>query len=283
MLAKLSRRLFLLSLILILGGCPTSSPTPGKISIGVVSFGESDRSLEKYNELRNYLGSQLKSLIELEPTYNEIQARQQIERQVWDIVFAPPGLAAIAISESEYIPLFPLQGTLETRSVIIVGEESQIMELQQLNGKVVALGQPGSATGYYLPVYNLYGLTLAEIRFATTPRAVLELVSEDTVDAGAMSLAEFNRYRSSFPNTRFRILFTDSHDVPSGAVLVSPNLDPSQQEKIRQVLAQVAPAVAASAGYITNAEPPNYDYMIEVVGRVGEISGRIRQKPAPLY
>jgi phosphonate transport system substrate-binding protein len=283
MINGLSRRLFLITLILTVTGCPQSNPPTGKIGVGVVSFGESTRSVEQYAELKTYLGKELKSVIELEPTYNEIQARQQIERKVWDIVFAPPGLAAIAISESKYIPLFPLEGTLENRSVIIVLKDSPIRELSQLEGKIIALGQPGSATGYYLPIYNLYGLTLKEIRFATTPKAILELLDQQAVDASAMSLAEFNHYRSSFPNNRFQILFNDSHQVPNGAVLVSPNLDGQRQEQIRQALAEVAPAIAASAGYITNATPPQYDYLIEVVARVRQISERIKQKPAPLY
>lgn len=279
----LTRRFFLLAIFLILGGCQSNSSPPGKLSIGVVSFGETERSIEQYAEFKNYLGQQLKSLIELEPTYNELKALQQVERKTWDIVFAPPGLAAIAISQSNYIPIFPLEGTLETRSVIIVLQDSPITNLPQLEGKTLALGQPGSATGYYFPIFNLYGLTLANIRFAATPKEILEWLSKQEVNAGAMSLAQFNRYRSSFPNTRFRVLYTDSHEVPSGAVLISPNLNSEQQKQIQQVLGNVSSAIASSAGYIPNAEPPNYDYLIQVVGRVRQISERVKQKPAPLY
>ncbi|WP_013324665.1 phosphate/phosphite/phosphonate ABC transporter substrate-binding protein [Gloeothece verrucosa] len=279
----LTRRFFVVAIILILGGCKQVSSPPGQLSVGVVSYGESVRSVEQYAEFKDYLGQELKSLIELEPTYNEVQAIVQIERKTWDIVFAPPGLAAIAISESKYTPVFPLEGTLETRSVIIVLEESPMKKLADLAGKTLALGQMGSATGYYLPIFNLYGLTLAKISFASTPKRVLELISNGEVNAGAMSLAEFNRYRPSFANTRFRVLFTDSHEVPSGAVLISPNLTPQQQEQIRAALADVSSAIASSSGYIPNAAPPNYDYLIQVVGRVRQISERVKQEPAPLY
>lgn len=277
------KRFFLLSFLVFMMGCQADAPPPGRLSIGVVSFGESDRSVEQYSKLKNYLGSELNSLVELEPTYNEIKAISQIKRKSWDIIFATPGLAAIAISQSQYVPLFPLEGALKSRSVIIVLKESLIKDIRQLGGQTLALGEAGSATGYYLPIYNLYGLTLSEIRFASTPKAVLELVANGSATAGAMSLAEYNQYRTDFPGMRFRILYTDAHEVPSGAVLVSSDLTSSQQDKIRETLSKVSPAIAASAGYITNASPPDYQYLIEVVDRVAPIAERIRQKPAPLY
>jgi phosphonate transport system substrate-binding protein len=276
------KRFFLLS-VLFLVGCQSEAPPPGKLSIGVVSYGESDRSVEQYSELKNYLGSELNSIIELEPTFNEIKAISQIKRKSWDIVFAPPGLAAIGISQSQYVPLFPLEGALKSRSAIVVLKDSPIKEIRQLAGKSLALGEVGSATGYYLPVYNLYGLTLSEIRFASTPKAVLALVAKGEVAAGAMSVAEYNQYRTDFSGIRFRILYTDAHEIPSGAVLVSSALNASQQDKIRETLSEVSPAIAASAGYITNASPPDYQYLIEVVDRITPIAGRIKQKPAPLY
>lgn len=278
------RRIFLFPvLLLLIVGCNSASPPTGKLSIGVVSFDESDRSVEQYSELKDYLGMQLNSLVELEPAYNEIKALEQIKRQEWDLVFAPPGLAAIAISQSKYTPMFPLEGGLQTRSVFVVLKESPIKDLNQLSGKVIGLGQPGSATGYYLPVYNLYGLTLAQVRFSPTPKTVLDWIAKGEIAAGAMSLAEFNRYRSDFPNTKFRILLTDSHQVPSGSIIISPTVDQTQQEQIRQALANASPSIAATAGYITNAPTPSYEYLIKVVNRVSPIAGRIKQQPAPLY
>lgn len=270
-------------ILVLLMGCNSRSISSGKVSIGVVSFGESDRSVEQYAELKTYLGSQLNSIIELEPTYNEVQAIQEIQRQRWDIVFAPPGLAAISISQSQYQPLFPLEGALKTRSIIVVLQESPIANLSQLGGKVIGLGQSGSATGYYLPIYNLYGLTVAEVRFGDTPKTVLNWIASGEVAAGAMSLADFSRYRSEFPTAKFRILHTDSHEVPSGAILVSPKLTADRREQIRQTLGNVSSAVAASTGYITNAPVPDYEYLIEVVDRVNPIAERIKQTPAPLY
>jgi phosphonate transport system substrate-binding protein len=279
----LLKSLLLGSLLAILTGCEEKNISSERLTIGVVSFEESDRSLEQYSEFESYLGKEIESLVELEPTYNEKKALEQIDRKKWDIVFASPGLAAIAISESQYEPMFPLEGGLKTRSAIVVLKDSPITKIGQLAGKAIALGQPGSATGYYLPIYNLYGMTLKEIRLAQTPKTALKWIADKEVAAGAMSLAEFKQYRTEFPNASFRILLNDAHEVPSGAILVSPELTDERQEQIRKTLSEVSPAIAASVGYIPNASVPDYQYLIKVVKRVTPIAERIQEKPAPLY
>ena len=190
-----SRRLFGVQILLFfLAACGTTEISgQKKLNVGVVSYGQGSRSLDQYANLKTHLESQLKSIIDLEPAYNEVQAAQQIERQQWDIVFAPPGLAAIAISEARYVPLLPQTGSGQERSVLVVKEESPIKQLSDLGNQVVALGQEGSATGYYFPVFNLYGLTLAQARFAPTPKTVLEWIDNGEVVAGALSIAELEQ------------------------------------------------------------------------------------------
>jgi len=275
--------MFIVGCLFLLTACQTEKSPQGKLSIGVVSFGEKELSLEKYSELKQHLASKLNKIIELEPTYNEVQALQQIERQSWDLIIAPPGLAAIAIVQSNYQPIFSLEGVLNTRSIIVVQDSSPIQKLSDLNNQIIALGQPGSATGYYLPIYNLYGLTLAEVLIAPTPKTILEWITEGKVVAGALSFEEFNRYRADFPATQFRILYTDSHEVPSGAILANPNLDPQPLEQLKSALSNVSGAIASSAGYLPNAPIPDYEYLIEVVNRVTPIAGKIKEKPAHLY
>ena len=48
--------------------------TINKLSIGVVSYGNNDKSLNQYADFQDYLGIRLNSLIELEPAYNEVRA-----------------------------------------------------------------------------------------------------------------------------------------------------------------------------------------------------------------
>lgn len=281
-----SRRLLLAHLFLFCGvlltGCFPKKTTPiGRLIVGVVSYDTGSRSLDKYERFKDYLAQQTNSIVEIEPAYNELNALEKIQRQVWSVVFAPPGLAAIAIAQKQYIPLFPMQGVSNLRSVIAVREDSPIQTIAHLGGKVIALGEPGSAAGYYLPLYDLYGLTLAEVRFAPTPKTVLEWISSGTVDAGALSEDEFERLQGEFSQTKFRIAHT-SRGIPTGVVLLAPNLEPKQQERIKTAMSQAASHIAGDAGYIPNAKAPNYEEFIKLVEKVKPIEARVRQKPAVL-
>ncbi|MCX7596784.1 MAG: phosphate/phosphite/phosphonate ABC transporter substrate-binding protein, partial [Fischerella sp.] len=155
---------FLIPLLVLIGllgtGCNSqqTNDVPDKLTIGVVSYGEGKVSLANYERFKDYIASQTKSIVDLEPAYNELQAIDQIHNKRWDIVFAPPGLAAIAIGKELYIPLFSMEGTSSRqRSLLIVREDKPIQKISDLANKIVALGEAGSAAGYYLPLYDLYG------------------------------------------------------------------------------------------------------------------------------
>jgi phosphonate transport system substrate-binding protein len=250
--------------------------------IGVVAYGEGARSVDQYQRFIHYLETRIKTLIELEPAYNEVKAVDQVQRQAWSIIFAPPGLAAIAVSKANYLPIFPLEGVDNLSSVMIVQKNSPIQKLTDVTGQNVALGQPGSATGYYVPLYNLYGTSPAEVRIAPTPKTALEWVAKGEVAVSALAKDEFERFRSEFSPVEFRILY-NSRRIPSGAVLLSPEVDRNQQRLIQQAMNEAVPAIAQEVGYIPNASPPDYKTLISFIEKVKPIEARINQKPAPLY
>jgi phosphonate transport system substrate-binding protein len=277
----LSRRLLLFNLLYLITACKTAEKrTIGNLIMGAVIY-ENEQSTQKYSPLTDYLANNLKTLVELDPTFNEIRALEQIKRKNWSLVFAPPGLAAIAIFEEKYRPLFPLEGVQTTRSIILVQQESPFKKLTDLANQVIALGQPGSATDYYVPLYNLYGLTLAQVRVSPTPKTTLQWLSQGDIAAGALSLAEFERYRLEFKKTKFRIISQNS--VPLGAVLVSPNIGQNQQEQIRKAMEFVKPQIIDAAGYIPNAPIPNYQELIKVINKVRPLAQEIKNKPVFLY
>jgi phosphonate transport system substrate-binding protein len=284
MLKVFSQGVVSILLLLAVFGCSTTESFEQKrLMIGVVSYGEGQRALENYAGLKDYLQHSLKSMVEIEPVLNEIQATVKIEQKEWDLVFAPPGLAAVAIDQFKYEPIFPRVGGNVDRSVIVVKKNSPVQSISNLANQNLALGQSGSATGYYFPLYNLYGLTLASVYRAPTPKAVLDQINQDKVDAGALSVAEFEQYRSNFTPTEFRILFMDQHIVPPGAVLVGPTVERNWQIQITKALEETPPEISASAGFVTNASLPDYKYLIKVVQRVRPLAERLQSKPAPLY
>lgn len=287
--SRFSRRFFLTQLLLLAACRSRSIQSQGELIVGTVSYSEGQQTISQYDRFINYLGEKTGSIVRLEPTFNENKALERIRNKAWSLVFAPPGLAAIAISQEQYQPLFPLEGISNLRSILVVLKDSPIRNLKQLGGKTVALGQPGSATGFYFPIYNLYGLTLAEILLAPTPRTVLEWVAEGKANAGALSQKEFNVYKSQLSQAAFQVLYTDPHNVPLGAVLISPTIDSNRQESIRQVMSEASSVLAQETGYIPAGSAPNYRYMTAVVERVRSIfpyelmPGDEQLKPARLF
>jgi phosphonate transport system substrate-binding protein len=245
--------------------------TISKLSVGVVNYGENEKSLQQYQDFQEYLGTQQNSLIELEPTYNEVRALEQISSKKWDLVFAPPGLAAIAISQYNYEPLVPLEGRDQTRSVIVTKQDSTANSRQDLAAQTIALGQKGSATGYYLPIFNLYGLSFKKVLFAPTPKNILQLLDQNQIAAGALSLEDFNLLKQDYKPNQFKIIYLDRHNVPPGAILISDRLERNQEEQIRLALRDTPSFIASSAGYLPNEQLPDYTYLTKVIKRVQEV------------
>jgi phosphonate transport system substrate-binding protein len=284
MFSKFSRRIFFIQIIvLMLAGCQSTSSPQGTLTVGVINYGGGQEILEQYAKFNRYLGEKTKARIVLEPTYNENKAIERLNAKAWSLVVAPPGLAAIAISRYQYTPVVPLFGINNLRSVLVVRQDNPIQELQQLQGQTVALGQLGSATGYYLPLYNLYGLTLAEILFAPTPETVLQWVADGKATAGAVSLEEFKLYSPKFGNTEFRIIHTDPHSVPPGVILIGPNIERNRQEYISTVIREFPANLAQEIGYVPNGQLPDYQYMISVVKRVQSITSDLNTQPVNLF
>lgn len=269
---RLSRRLFLLeSILLAANACKPARKTNASLLIGVINYDQDEQTTNRYTNFNRYLSSVLRAYVEIEPTFNERKALERIKSQAWSLVFAPPGVAAIAINDFQYIPLFSMQEDVTNlRSIFIVDNNSPIRELRQLEGKTIALGQVGSTTGYYFPLYNLYGLTPAEILLAPTPKTILEWVATEKVTAGALSTQEFNLYSPQFDRA-FRILYTDSHPVPPSSILLAPTVDRTYQNQIMEAMNDAPPDVVQEANYVPNAPVPNYEYMISVVERVRAI------------
>jgi len=266
------RRILLIVIIFAISACDRPQEMAlGKLSIGVVSYGSNNESLQKYVEFKKYLGIKQNSTIELEPTYNEVRALTQIANKKWDLVFAPPGLAAIATSEYDYEALVPLDGRDKTRSVIVAKSELKAKDRQDLAGQTIALGQKGSATGYYLPIFNLYGLNFKEVVYASTPKDVLELINNNKVTVGALSLEDYNILKRNYQANQFKIIYLDQHNIPSGAVLISDRLERNQQEQIRLALTETPSFIASNAGYLTTEQLPDYSYLTRVIERVREV------------
>ena len=278
---RFRRFIFFLVMAGVAGCADVNTTSTDKLTIGVVSYGDSEISLEQYQRFQTYLAEQTKIAVELEVAYNELQAVQQVEQGSWSLVFAPPGLAVIA-GKQGYTQLFPLDDADKSEhSLIVVLDDSPVQTLDDLAFETVAMGKPGSAAGYYLPLYNLYGLTLSEVRFAPTPNRLLEWVDDGTVAAGAISEKDFEQYKGQFAGADFRVIHQSKRSIPAGVVLLGV-VERGQGEFIRQVM-QAAPSdITSDAKYIPSAPLPDYSDMIKVVERIQPLEEQVRQSPAVL-
>ena len=98
-----------------------------------------------------------------------------------------------------------------------------------------------------------------------------------------MSLEQYNRYRATVPESKFRVLYQDDNSVPNGSVLVSNHLPQIEQEGLRRILTSAPPMIPGSVGYIANGEVPNYQELIGVIDKIPPITDHIQQQPAMLY
>ncbi|NJR18206.1 MAG: phosphate/phosphite/phosphonate ABC transporter substrate-binding protein [Calothrix sp. CSU_2_0] len=285
MTSLLTRRSFTLQMLFLMAACGVQETSTKQLElvVGVVNYRDETKIIEKFSRFRTYLGQQTGTVIQLEPTFNENVAIERIKRQSWSLIFAPPGLAAFAIANYKYDPIFPLEIDVNSRAILIVRKDSKLQKIKDLQGKVIALGTPGSAAGYYFPLHNLYGLTLKEVLFASTPKTVLEWVSQKKAEVGALSLEEFNLYRTQFTNTDFRILFTDPHIVPAGSILIGENVDRTKKDLIRKHLREASPVLIQELKYVPNGKIPDYTHMISVIQRVTLLDKRLRSQPVRLF
>lgn len=281
----------LLLQVLILGlfaiGCetknvPDDDSNIDKLSIGVVSYGEGANLLVLYEQFKDYIATKTKKIVELEPAYNELQAVAQVERKTWEVVFAPPGLAATAIASSQYKPIFSMEGISNTqRSLILVRDDKPYQKIGDLANQVIALGKPGSAAGFYVPLYDLYGMTLAQIKLAPTPKTALTWLSDSTVEAIAISESDYETLRREFTQTKFRVLHT-SRWIPAGVVLASPNLDRNLLSVIQKSMREAPADIVADAGYVPTAKIPNYEQFIKLIEKVRPLEEKVKQTPVVL-
>ncbi|MBE9180202.1 PhnD/SsuA/transferrin family substrate-binding protein [Oculatella sp. LEGE 06141] len=262
------------------GEAGISTSLKRQLLIGAVADGD---QIAPFQELEGYLEQELGVPIDLETTPNELRAIAQIKQNAWHLIFASPGVAAIAIAEG-YVPIFSLNSATHLSSVLVVRDDSAIKTLEDVNGATLALGHRGSATAYFVPLWNLYGITLNKIVFANANTA-LTWLEQSIVDVAAMSQAELEAYRKR-SQISVRVISIDRRQqVPAGSVVISPDIDQNQQILLEKAMKQAHPNLIQGTGYVPNAPIPQYEEWIAFINQLQRIEGRIREdiSPVPLY
>src|SRR5690606_20901895 len=154
-------------------------------------------------------------------------------------------------------------GTSRYRTMFFVHRDSPIRNLSGLRGHTLALQDPGSTSGYQVPMITLLdnglvpgilagpgdrpGADRVGYLFARSQLNVAVWVHKRMVDAGAISDLDWNdpaRVPPAFKPSLRVVHQTDSY--PGALELVGPGMRPEVEARLRQVLLQAAEDPAAA-------------------------------------
>lgn len=188
----------------------------------------------------------------LEPVVSPEQARQRLSRGDWDVAFLPAGLAALALEGSgggDYNLVRPLGQRSQSRSQLLVPAGSARRTPQQLQGARLGLLPRGSLTGFYLPLYNLHGLSLRSVHYALSYSELLEQLRAGKLDVIAWDAALPD------PGADMRVLSEDQNVIPVGALVLSQALVAADHQPFLRVLDQSAAQLPPGLGYVAGVLP----------------------------
>mgnify|MGYP001331808254 CR=1 FL=1 len=267
------------SLALFLTGCHGSVPEgvalcgpSGSLRVGYVGAAEgqvldvsqviSDSDQERMRTLMTVAG---RCDVQFEPLLSPERARLRLQAGHWDLAFLPPGLTALAMQPGvDGQPVRSLTRPNASRSALLVSAGSPFRALQDLNERRLGLLPRGSLTGFYLPLYNLHGLRLKEVRYAISYSALLSLLRAGDVDAIAWDVG------LPSPGEDVRVLAEDSHDIPSGAMVLSQALVNADHKSLLATLDSSAAEMPKELGYASSVlpSPQTYQTLKDIVSHV---------------
>lgn len=143
-------------------------------------------------------------------------------------------------------------GSATYQSQFLARANSNIRSLKDLNGKKVAFVDPGSASGYVLPLRLLQRQNIKpkEIVFAATHDSVVTMIYEGKVDAGATyysppqngKLEDARRLlKNQHPDIEKKIKIIELSDpIPNDPIVFRRDLPEEIKEKIINILLQFA-------------------------------------------
>lgn len=249
--------------LLACGHQPTSKvslcgPT-GQLRVGLVGAEEGRASAaqaalsdQDISRVRDLLTVASQCEVMLEPVASPEQARQRLGSGGWDVGFLPPGLAAFALEGSAdrgYSLLRPLGQRSQSRSQLLVRATSDLRTLQQLNSARLGLLPRGSLTGFYLPLYNLHGLSLQSVHYSLSYSELLEQLRGGKLDVIAWDASLPD------PGGDVRVIVNDPNLIPVGALVLSQPLVAADHQSFLKVLDESAPQLPPSLGYVAGVLP----------------------------
>ncbi len=193
-------------------------------------------------------------------------ARSQLTSLTWDLAFAYSPMNGVTASDNGYewiAQMFP-QFPPYYQSVFFVRDDSPIQSLDDITETTtVAIGQLGSASKFFMPLYDLYGKTVTLSTDHARSQEILDLVAAGTADVGAVAVSDLE------DATGFRVIQT-SRDIPGSGVYLSPRLSEDVKAVITNAL-ETAPESLQEAANYGSGDELDYTEFRRVTTRTEEI------------
>ena len=266
----------LLLTTIFLGGCAKEEEP---LKMAVIPAGEAIAEVERYEPIAAYLGEQIGKEIELVVSTDYTAVITALKVGDADIARLGPFSYLLAVEEAkaEIIVRGVKKSTGKDayHGYIISRADSGIKTLDDLKGRTFAFTDVASTSGYLIPQAVLKGAGIdpekdfAEMFFAGSHPAVIEVVKAGKVDAGAIA---DNRWEDALEagvikEGELSIIFT-TDPIPMSPEVVRSGMDPELKKKIQDAYLNMPSelseqAVGKISGYVI-AVDSDYDFLREV-------------------
>jgi len=244
------------------GADPVTCPN-GKINFGILPYEDPSRLEPAYRVLADALSEKLDCPVEVTITEDyaaEVLAMQNGKLDIAE--FGPLGFV-FASDRAQAVPLVSF-GTADGKPTtytagIWVAKDSPIQSLDQLTGRTLALGSPGSTSGDAFPMSALVSAGIDEdVQWDYAgghPEALLAL-KNGTVDAAeinSQTLASATA-EGTFDASGFRQIWK-SEDIPNDPITIRGDLPQGFQDAVKQAFLTLDPKDVQEVGKFLDVDP----------------------------
>lgn len=237
--------LLLLSLIVVfLIGCGGNEEDDALI-MGFVPLVDADTLVESLEPLSEMLTESMGREVKEFTATNYVGVVEGLGSGQVDFGIIPPFAYALANKESGaevILTAVDEDGSSGYNSVILVGKDSEIQDVQDLKGKNIAFVDPSSTSGYLFPGAYLIenGIDLEKditYQYSGGHDKSLQLLLNGDVDAIATFQHIVTRYEKEFPTAKEELREIARTDlIPGVSVTISPDMDEETKEKLIETL-----------------------------------------------
>jgi phosphonate transport system substrate-binding protein len=225
-----------------------------KLIIGIVPEADLAKQMEVYVPLCRYLGIKLDYQVEVKPLRNHGLIFEELKNNQIDAGFFGSFIYAMT---HERIGLVPVARPVKTdgdsmlRGVTFVRKDSNIHSPKDMKGKVIALVDPATTTGYLAQklYFKKYGLDIdkdVKIIWATNHDRAVMMVYEKKADMGGSNDHAFEKAISAYPALKEGLTIVDtSPEVPDSTFAVDISMDVQLRTRLTSVLLEMGSDPAA--------------------------------------